>query len=147
MKKVLVVCVGNICRSPVGERVLAAGLPQITVTSAGIGALVGHGPDETASEVAAAFGVSLDGHVARQFDSRIGEENDLILVMEPGHRREIGLLSPHLSGRVMLFDHWTGSAGIPDPYRKPRQYHEKIFKLISSAADGWIKRLAEKGRI
>lgn len=147
MKKLLVVCVGNICRSPVGERVLAASLPQATVTSAGIGALAGQGADETASEVAAARGVSLEGHVARQFDSRIGEENELILVMEHGHRREIGLLTPHLLGRVMLFDHWTAATGIPDPFRQPREYHETIFDLISSAADGWITRLAAKGPV
>lgn len=146
MKKLLVICVGNICRSPVGERVLAAGLPDVTVSSAGIGALVGHGPDETASKVAAARGVSLEGHVGRQFTNRIGEENDLILVMEPGHRREIGRLTPYLLGRVMLFDHWNTAAGIPDPYRKSPEYHENIFDLISSAADGWIERLAVKGR-
>ncbi len=146
MEKLLVVCVGNICRSPVGERVLAAGIPNVTVSSAGIGALVGHGPEKTASDVAAARGVSLDGHVARQFTSRIGEDSDLILVMEPGHRRQIGRLTPHLLGRVMLFDHWGEAAGIPDPYRKSREYHENIFDLISSAADDWIGRLAVKGR-
>ena len=70
MQKILVVCVGNICRSPVGERVLADRLPHHQVSSAGIGALVGHGPDKTASDVAAARGVSLEGHIARQFTGR-----------------------------------------------------------------------------
>ena len=54
IKTVLVVCVGNICRSPLGERLLQAMAPHLLVSSAGIGALVGKAADLTASEVAAA---------------------------------------------------------------------------------------------
>jgi len=143
---VLVVCVGNICRSPVGERILARELAVrgagIVVSSAGIGALVGHPADGTAAEVALSHGVDLEGHVARQFSRALGQDHDLILVMEPGHRREIGRAAPDLSGRVMLFDHWTGSTGIPDPYRHPRAVHEVVFARIAAAARGWAERLA-----
>lgn len=146
--KVLVVCVGNICRSPVGERILAAELANrgagIAVSSAGIGALVGHGADETAHEVARERGLSLDGHVARQFTRDLGQAQELILVMEPGHRREIGRVAPDLSGRVMLFDHWAGGEGIPDPYRQPRAFHADVFARIAVAARGWADRLAPK---
>lgn len=139
------VCVGNICRSPVGERVLAHNLAQkgsaITVSSAGIGALVGHAADETAAEVAAAHGVSLDGHIARQFNRAIGQAHDLILVMEPGHKREITRVVPDLSGRVMLFDQWTGAKGIADPYRQSRAFHEEIFGLVKVAAEAWSQKL------
>ena len=145
MNSILVVCVGNICRSPVGERILASLLPKVKVTSAGIGALVGHGADKTATEVAKSHGISLDGHVARQFTNRIGEESDLILVMEEGHRREISKQAPHLRGRIMLFDHWSGGAGIPDPYKRPLAYHKNTFDLISTAAEAWAMRLAAKG--
>jgi protein-tyrosine phosphatase len=144
MNSVLVVCVGNICRSPVGERILASLLPKVKVTSAGIGALVGHGADSTTTEVAKSHGISLDGHVARQFANRIGEESDLILVMEEGHRREISKQAPHLRGRIMLFDHWSGGTGIPDPYKRPLDFHENTFNLISTAAGAWSARLAPK---
>lgn len=144
MKNILVVCVGNICRSPVGERILAARLPRSLVTSAGIGALIGHEADKTAANVARSHGVSLDGHVARQFTPMIGGESDLILVMEPGHRREIGRQAPHLLGRIMLFDHWTEGKGIPDPYQQSQDDHENTFHLISAAANAWATRLAEK---
>jgi protein-tyrosine phosphatase len=145
VKSILVVCVGNICRSPVGERILSSRLgaraAPVTVSSAGIGALVGHAADETADAVARMHGVSLDGHVARQFTRALGQEADLILVMEPGHRREIARQVPDLSGRVMLFDHWQGGKGIPDPYRRPREFHEAVFARIADAADGWVTRL------
>ena len=146
----LVVCVGNICRSPVGERLLAAKLSErdgkVTVSSAGIGALVGHGADETAAAVAEAHGISLAGHQARQFTREIGAVHDLILVMEPGHRREITRLNPDLSGRVMLFDHWRGGKGIADPYRLSRQFHEEVYSLIDAAATDWANRLVPPRR-
>ncbi len=143
---ILVVCVGNICRSPVGERLLAARLRELgsdaTVSSAGIGALVGQGPDETAAAVAAEHGIGLDGHVARQFSRELGLAHDLILTMEPGHRREIINAAPDISGRVMLFDHWQGGKGIADPYRHSRQFHEEVFSRIDKAGTAWARKLA-----
>jgi len=147
---VLVVCVGNVCRSPVAERVLSARLAErgggITVTSAGIGALVGYPADETASMVALANGVSLEGHVARQFSRQIGLDHDLILVMEPRHRQDIITNAPDLSGRVMLFDHWRGGQGIQDPFRRAREFHEMIFGQIGAAAADWAMKLLPRGR-
>lgn len=149
-RSVLVVCVGNICRSPVGERLLSARLrdrgSSVSVSSAGIGALVGHSADETAAEVAAEHGVDLNGHVARQFSRELGLDHDLILTMEPGHRREIIKAAPDLSGRVMLFDHWQGGKGIADPYRRSRQFHEEVFDLIDTAGSAWAAKLEPKAK-
>lgn len=141
VRKILVVCVGNICRSPVGEFLLRDALPGVEISSAGIGALVGHAADETAAEVATANGLSLDGHIARQFTPDLGAAQDLILVMEAGHKREIERLSPQLAGRTMLFDQWTGKKGIADPYQKSRTVHEAAFTEIKAAAGAWAQRL------
>lgn len=86
-------------------------------------------------------GVSLDGHIARQFDVDMAANHDLILVMENGHQRQIVQQAPELSGRVMLFDRWTGATGIPDPYRRSREFHKAVFDKVSSAADAWMGRL------
>jgi len=136
---VLVVCVGNICRSPVGERLLASALEDgaVSVSSAGLGALVGHGADTRASEVAARHGLSLDGHVARQFTPALGRAHDLILVMEAGHRSAIARQAPELSGRCLLFDQWTGARGIADPYRKSVEFHEGVFDALKTASEAW----------
>lgn len=141
---ILVVCVGNICRSPVGERLLAAALPDCKVSSAGIGAVVGASADKTMTEVCAEHGLSLEGHVARQFTAEIGAEHELILVMEAGHKREISRRAPQLGGRVMLFDQWMGGKGIADPYREPIDAHRKAFTEISAASEAWVSRLAPK---
>lgn len=142
MEKILVVCVGNICRSVLGERILRAQLPaRFTVESAGIGALAGHGADTDAGAVAAEHGVSLDGHVARQFTREIGQGFDLILALEPGHKRVIGNEAPELSGKVMLLDQWVGAKGIADPYKKDHAFHERVFNEVSEAAAQWVRRL------
>lgn len=143
---ILVVCVGNICRSPLGERMLAERLPDVVVASAGLEALVGQGADAGALSVAAERGIDLDGHCARQFDTEFASHYDLILVMEPGHRREIAARAPELSGRVMVFDQWTGGTGIADPYRRSRAFHEATFERMQAAADAWTERLGHDAR-
>lgn len=113
----------------------------MSVSSAGLAALVGHGADETAKAVAKAHGLDLDGHVARRFTRELGLNHDLILTMEPRHRREIIKVAPDLSGRVMLFDQWLGGKGIADPYGKSRQFHEEAFSLIEAAGTAWAEKL------
>ena len=146
MKNLLVVCVGNICRSPVAAALLAADMPDFKVASAGIAAVVGKNVDPTAREVAEEAGVNIDEHVARQFTPEIGEQYDLILVLEAGHKREIERIAPQLSGRVMRLDRWTGDADIPDPYRRDRTVHESVFQRIREATAAWAARLSRSGK-
>jgi protein-tyrosine phosphatase len=141
----LVVCVGNICRSPLGERMLRAALDargaDIAVSSAGLHALVGHRADSVASAVAKAHGLSLQGHRARQFTETLGRGHDMILVMEPRHKDAITHLSPALTGKTFLFDHWTAAKGIADPYRRSRDVHEIVFGQVLAAATAWADAL------
>lgn len=143
---VLVVCTGNICRSPAGERMIARLCPGLRVGSAGLGALVGQGADPTTADMAARhFGLDLSGHAARQFGADMGLAHDLILVMEPQHRSAIQRSWPHLSGKVMLFDQWTGAKGIEDPYRRPPEVHARALTDIDRAAHAWAQRLNPRG--
>jgi protein-tyrosine phosphatase len=144
IRSVLVVCVGNICRSPAGERLLQTLAPQLAVTSAGLGALVGQPASATMVEMAAAQGLDLHGHAARQFTPALGQAADLILVMEPGHKARITRDAPHLSGKTMLFDHWSGASGIADPYQRSVDFHRAVFGQIETAATAWAERLNPK---
>ena len=142
---VLVVCIGNICRSPVGERALAARLPGLRIGSAGLAAVVGHGADDASAAAAAELaGLSLAGHTARQFTAELAAGYDLILAMEPRHRAEIMRQAPHLSGRTLLFDQWTGGTGIADPYRRPADAHRAAVAAILRGADAWAARLSPR---
>ena len=91
---ILVVCTGNICRSPIGERYLRKVLPNKKIDSAGTGALIDHPADESAIKIAGKYGISLEGHRGRQFTSSMGRQYDLILVMEKSHIEQIGRMAP-----------------------------------------------------
>jgi len=144
IKSVLVVCVGNICRSPTGERILAASCPSLRVESAGIAALEGHPADKTMSEVAAQNGVSLDGHIARQFTAELAAEFDLILALEKGHIRVINEKAPAVSGKTMLLGQWLTAQEIADPYRKSTEFHSLVYEQVAKACAAWASKLEPK---
>lgn len=139
---VLVVCTGNICRSPVGERLLRRMLPTLNVDSAGTFGLTGKPADATACQVAAGYGLSLDGHIARKFTADIAREYDLILVMEPEHLEQVTLIAPAARGKTLLFGQWIGRKEIPDPYRKSAEAFEHVYGLLEQASQAWAKRLS-----
>jgi protein-tyrosine phosphatase len=78
---VLFVCIGNVCRSPVGERLLAARLPseRFEVSSAGVGAMVGYAMSRYAAEELRSYGGNPTGFAARQLTPDILEGSDLVL--------------------------------------------------------------------
>ncbi|MDX1303650.1 protein tyrosine phosphatase [Photobacterium sp.] len=139
--KILVVCVGNICRSPSGEYLLKKALPNKEIASAGVGALVGKPADKMASMVASEHGVSLEGHVAQQLNSDLCRDYDLILVMEKGHIEAVTNIAPEARGKTMLFGQWIGQQDIPDPYRQSKEAFDHAYGLIEQAADAWAKKL------
>ncbi|WP_275113603.1 protein tyrosine phosphatase [Raoultella ornithinolytica] len=138
---ILVVCTGNICRSPIGERYLRELLPNKRIDSAGTGALVGHDADESALNIARKNGLSLDGHKGKQFTGSLGRQYDLILVMERAHLEQIDRIAPELRGKTMLFGHWLSNKEIPDPYRKSEEAFASVYKLIVQAGKCWAEKL------
>ncbi|ENH6749379.1 MULTISPECIES: protein tyrosine phosphatase [Klebsiella] len=141
---VLVVCTGNICRSPIGERYLQKLLPDMIIQSAGTGALVGHAADDSAIKIAQINNLSLEGHTGRQFTAELGRAFDLILVMERSHLEQVSRLAPEVRGKTMLFGHWLEQRDIPDPYRKSDEAFVSVYKLIESAGLQWAKKLRVK---
>lgn len=115
---ILVLCTGNICRSPIAERILRDFFPEKEIDSAGLGALVGKPADASAINVAEKNGISLQGHKGRQFTAEMGRRYQLILVMERMHLEQVSNIAPELRGKTMLLGHWNGNKDIPDPYKK-----------------------------
>lgn len=143
-RSVLTLCVGNICRSPVAEKLLLELLPDHDISSAGLGALVGYDIDQEARAAAAAAGYVFDLHRARQFTAEIGRRADLILVMERRHLDDLKRQSPQLAGRAMLMTHWDGGSDITDPYLRGADAHQRAFRQIELGATSWARRLAPK---
>ncbi len=138
---ILVVCTGNICRSPIAERILRQLLPGKNIDSAGMGALVGNGADPSAVAVALKHSLQIDHHRAVQFTSAIGRQYDLILVMEKSHQEQISRISPEARGKTMLLGHWLEGREIPDPYRKSQEAFESVYRLIDQACQSWLLKL------
>ena len=136
---ILIVCDGNICRSPTAAFLLAKRSGK-RVESAGIVGLEGHDMDATAREVAQANGLDCPVHVARKLTRDLCRQVDLILVMEQRQKDRVAALAPEASGKVMLLGHWLGEE-IPDPYRKHREVYEHAYALIDKAVNSWQEKL------
>ena len=116
--KILVVCVGNICRSPAAEAKLRQLAPaSVQIASAGIQALVDHPADPQAQEEARKDGLDLSAHRARQLTDAMCQAHDLILVMEERHIESVCQISPSARGKVMLLGRWSNQQEVADPYR------------------------------
>lgn len=130
---ILTVCIGNICRSPMAEAVLADLLHRrgvaAAVESAGIAAQVGRPADPVAVELMAARGLDISGHRARQLTPEVIRSFELILVMEADQLGEVEAILPSARGRVRRLGHW-GGFDIPDPYRRERSAFSRALALI-----------------
>lgn len=138
---IVVICTGNICRSPIAERMMRQSLPSKKIDSAGVGAMVGKSADEAAYRVAEKHGLSLDGHVARQFTASMARNYQLILVMEHDQLEIVSRVAPEVRGKTMLLGHWVGGKDIPDPYRKSDEAFESVYQLLECACAKWAEKL------
>jgi protein-tyrosine phosphatase len=69
IRSILVVCVGNICRSPMAEYLLKQDYPQLTIDSAGISGLSGHPADDKAQLCMQHLGIDISGHIAKKLNA------------------------------------------------------------------------------
>jgi protein-tyrosine phosphatase len=140
---ILVVCAGNICRSPTGEYLLKDKLADsdIKVSSAGLTALVAKGAEATATSIALTNNIDMSDHKGRQLSSALVAENDLILVMEERHLSDLLGQYPQARGKTFLLGKWIDNTEIPDPYRQSHEAFEHVYQLIDRACSAWKKYL------
>ncbi|HYD41552.1 MAG TPA: low molecular weight protein-tyrosine-phosphatase [Anaeromyxobacter sp.] len=131
--RVLTVCMGNVCRSPMAAALLADHFARrgvaATVASAGLHALVGRPAEPEAQSLLRARGIDLSGHRARQLTPELLRAFELVLVMEERQERAVHQLAPAARGRVHRIGKF-GGFDVPDPYRRERAVFERALALI-----------------
>jgi protein-tyrosine phosphatase len=139
MKTILVLCEGNICRSPMAAAMLSAAAPELQVSSAGLGALVGRPADPVALRLMAELGIDIAHHRAAQITRPLCRAADVILVMENEQRKRLEDLYPEVRGRVFRLD----DNDVPDPYRKSEKDFRVALAGIASGVDAWARKLKQ----
>lgn len=152
--KLLVICLGNICRSPMGEGLLRARLAtsplagRVEVDSAGTsGWHRGQAPDPRAIACAGQHGVDISGLRARPLQARDFQYFDWLLCADRHNLAEARKLAPpgHAE-KAALWLPWAGVAGareVPDPYHGDAAGFEQCWAMLDAAAQATVRHLAE----
>ena len=140
---ILVVCIGNICRSPMGEALLQAKLPHSHVSSAGIAAMVDYPADPYSIYLMDERGLDISSHHARQIDHDMVSDADLILTMEARHNKYICTKFMGTTGKVHLIGKWLNNREIVDPIGKDQRAFRIAMANIERGLDLWVKEIAK----
>jgi protein-tyrosine phosphatase len=151
--KVLFVCLGNICRSPLGEGILqhkinALALPW-SVDSAGTGGYhIGNSPDERSIEVAKNHSIDISHQKARKFNYGDFELFDHIIVMDSMNYQDVisqAINEEEKSKVSLMMNHLSPgmNQAVPDPYWDNDGF-EKVYQMIDKACDGFINIVLKK---
>ncbi|HEX7079607.1 MAG TPA: low molecular weight protein-tyrosine-phosphatase [Gammaproteobacteria bacterium] len=140
IRSIVVICTGNVCRSPMAASMLRAAFPAKNVLSAGIGALVDHPADPIALRLMHERGLELNGHRARQLDFAMLQACELALVMEQEHKTWVESTWCATAGKVYRWGHWSGF-DIPDPYRCGERAFRDVLALLDQGLDDWRGKL------
>ena len=142
MKSLLIVCEGNICRSPMAEGLLKQALPGKTIRSAGLGALIGKPADPYAVQLMAERGIDISAHRAQQISTRLVTEADLILVMDLEQKKYVEANYVGSKGKVFRLGEFA-KVDIADPYREGLESFEAAFRLIDEGVKVFAERIAQ----
>ena len=149
MKKVLMVCLGNICRSPLAEGVLRSKVDanSVFVDSAGTAAYhIGKKPDERSIEVAAKYGLNINEQRARIFEVRDFDTFDVIYAMDESNYQNILLLGRSeediLKVKMILNEsNPNENLSVPDPYYGGKQGFDDVYNMLDEACNIIAKKL------
>ena len=153
--RVSMVCLGNICRSPMAQAVLSARLADeqldglVSVDSCGTGSWhIGEQADPRARAVLASRGYDAESHRARQFDASWFDDHDLLVAMDHDNARTLRRLAPHddSARRVVLLRAFDPEAGpedqlVPDPYYGDEHDFVEGLDIIERSVDGLVAAL------
>ena len=150
--KILMVCLGNICRSPLAEGILASKLPQdkFTVDSAGTGSWhIGRTPDSRSIAIAKQYQLDISNQKGRQFQTSDFEDFDYIYVMDNSNYRDVIHLaktSEHKNKVHLILNELfpDENVDVPDPYYGSTNGFDTVYQMLDEVADIIAQKLIEK---
>lgn len=152
IRKVLLVCSGNTCRSPMAEAMLkhewqgAAPGWDLEVISAGTGAMPGSAASAHAVSAMRSRGLDLSAHRSRPVDDQSLAGVDLVLTMTYRHKEHILSRWPHLAGRVFQLSEYAGTGqDISDPFGGSLQDYEATAADLSGKLSAVVDRIRKEG--
>ena len=145
MKRVLVVCLGNICRSPIGEELLRIHAKKknlnLFVDSAGTsGWHQGNLPDPRSCEVMRRNGHSIESQRSRPLVEQDLHTFDCILVMDAQNFADVSALTPGTADNKQFID----KTDVPDPYYGPGDGFQRVYDMLDAAAKDWINNWTDE---
>lgn len=135
IKNILVVCIGNICRSPMAEYLLKQQYPQLNIESAGISGLIGHQADEKAQLCMQRLGIDMQPHIARKLNAELIKKADLILVMSSNQQKHIEQTWPFAKEKLPFRS--LANKNVPDPYQHEQAVFDETCQLIQQCVADW----------
>ncbi len=150
--KILMVCLGNICRSPLAEGILASKLPKdkFIIDSAGTGKWhVGNKPDERSISTAKKNGIDISHQKGKHFNSNFFETYDYIYVMDNSNYDNVIALAKteNYKNKVQLIldELFPGeNVDVPDPYYGLQNGFDMVYEMLDDSCTILAKKLIEK---
>lgn len=139
-RRLLVLCTGNICRSPMAQVVFSCAFPDWTVESAGLAALSGQPAASEAVQALGVRGADLADFRARQVDAAMLRAAALVLTMTRSQKDELEMRFPWMRGRAFRLGEWE-RLEIDDPYRRGSEAFVRALSLIECCVPSWKSRL------
>ena len=150
--KILMVCLGNICRSPLAEGILASKLSKkkFIVDSAGTGSWhIGHKPDERSIATAKRNGLNISNQKGRQFSTADFDTFDYVYVMDKSNYQDVIQLAKtkeqEKKVQMILNELFPNeNVDVPDPYFGSLEGFDPVYKMLDEACDIIAQKLIEK---
>lgn len=150
--KILMVCLGNICRSPLAEGILASKLPKnkFTVDSAGTGSWhIGHAPDARSIATAKKYSIDISRQKGRQFKKSDFDVYDYIYVMDQSNYENVIELSENQEQKdkvqIILNELFPNeNVDVPDPYFGLTNGFEIVYKMLDEVCDIIAEKMIAK---
>ena len=121
------------------QALIGANRTDYQVSSAGLGALIGHQADASACQLMMRRGIDISGHRARQLDTEMILKASLVLVMELNQKKTIIDNAQSARGKVYRLGEW-GNFDIADPYGQEFAAFEEALVLIEQGISQWIEK-------